>query len=345
MSPATRLKSVVTHARPVSAPQFHKAVSSLRPDSEPPLKRRRESASGADEPDDWLDAIRPVRSCCPVSDRRVADRVQSVRNRAFPVCRPGSSSPIKRPTVATADSDDHGHCVHENSDDCHHSLWMPVTTQIDGDVSLSASSLSCARILDQVDKKFIPCVIDSESRPNIPARTILVVIDQHAADERVSVEGILQDLCVGFARDAMPTRQLKIQPMLVLSREEGRIMVQPMVIEIFRRWGVVLGIPESTDSKEGEYIQVAVKAVPETLATRLGRKEAVEITRLIKLHLTVLQESIGELQALLEQLDKKVTMDDWRRLVRWMPKEMLELAKSKACRGELSYPSSMMAGW
>src|SRR6266700_296354 len=62
-----------------------------------------------------------------------------------------------------------------------------------------------AEIINQVDKKFIACRIsiakhtDAITKSNLPDReaqpnSVLVLIDQHAADERVRVEFFLKEL-------------------------------------------------------------------------------------------------------------------------------------------------------
>jgi DNA mismatch repair ATPase MutL len=51
------------------------------------------------------------------------------------------------------------------------------------------------KVISQLDRKFIVCVVDATSESNESSQTsdcskrILVLVDQHAASERVRVEG------------------------------------------------------------------------------------------------------------------------------------------------------------
>lgn len=123
-------------------------------------------------------------------------------------------------------------------------------------------------------------------------------------------------------------------PGIVITRSEAQRLASSTFLEIFARWGISLELEELG---EGDYIQVPIKAVPTILASRLARKEVSEMTRLVRLYLDHLDESHGELQSLMSKYDNG-EVDDWQRVQRWMPKEMLELANSKACRST-SFPS------
>lgn len=197
------------------------------------------------------------------------------------------------------------------------------------DITFSTSSLSTAAVLGQIDSKFIACILQSDSKQSRPSQKVLVVIDQHAADERVSVEGILEGLCSGFLDDTVDTVELKNPgPIIILSREEATALHHPGAIDIFRRWGIDIDVPDV----ENDYVQIAVKTIPKALVARLGTRDARELTRLVKLYLPDLVDHMEELQVLLAESSEKEV--DWGRAMRWMPKEMLELANSKACRSE-----------
>jgi DNA mismatch repair protein MLH3 len=126
-------------------------------------------------------------------------------------------------------------------------------------------------------------------------------------------------------------------PVVVLTRYEADRLSQPGVLYIFSRWGISLELPQT--SSEGSYVQVPITAVPTLLASRLARKEASETTRLIRSYLEQLSEEFPEIQAALDRHSQAGGggKDDWQLVQRWMPKEMLELANSKACRSELTY--------
>lgn len=202
------------------------------------------------------------------------------------------------------------------------------------DISLSNASLQNASVLRQVDKKFIPCVLEADGRKT------LAIFDQHAADERASLETILETLCKSFANDTMPTTALaEGMVRLVLSRQEVEHLETPGVRPLLHRWGIRLGLAQP----DGDYAQVNVYAVPELL-DRLARKQATELTRLLRLFLPEAAESIDEIQALLTALEAET--DDaegksWHGVMRWMPREMLELAKSKACRGAVMFEDAL----
>lgn len=215
---------------------------------------------------------------------------------------------------------------------------FPFTT----DVQISKSSLSNATVLGQVDRKFIAVVLST----NINLTT-LALIDQHAADERVAVEKVLLELCEGFAKDDLLVAELaKTRPMIILTQAEAQILSQPWVLSLFKRWGIRLTMPPGLS--HGEYIQVKVETVPLSLLSRLGRKEGSEMTRLVRGYLPIVAEHASEITVLVENLEGKAMEDneggdtegyggDWGRLMRFMPREMLELANSKACRGAIMF--------
>lgn len=225
---------------------------------------------------------------------------------------------------------------------------QPTLVDTASELTFTKDSLSNAQILSQIDRKFICCLIQNPVSRTLdePLRT-LALIDQHAADERVSVEAILQELCIGFLINSMEVTNRK-EVKIVLTAYEAGILLRPGVMDVLERWGIRLSEPNMGES---DYVQVGVLGVPAVLAVRLGRKEGTEMTRLVKLYLAVLDESLEEVNTVCRSLDEqgvspssarpaaagfseRVGEVGWRKVLRWMPKEMIELANSKACRGE-----------
>jgi DNA mismatch repair protein MLH3 len=258
-------------------------------------------------------------------------------------------------------------------------------------MAFTKESLQTARVIAQIDSKFVCCVLDSDGhehndngrrQPRERGRGLrtLVLIDQHAADERISIEAILRDLCLGFIRNDPDTVELSEPLGVVLTGEEAGLLAQEGAIEVFRRWGIGVSgsqfgagidpaikrgsrthLGASEMRGEMEYIQVAITHVPTTLKGRLGKKGGMELSRLVKLYLEqVLRDDLEELRSLCSSLDSSRGLNDpgpesemererererekdWGTVMRWMPKEMLELTNSKACRGGSISPSYLL---
>lgn len=152
--------------------------------------------------------------------------------------------------------------------------------------------LANATVIGQVDKKFIACVIESTtdpphedsldpSRPPSGKTSTLVVIDQHAADERVRVERYLQGVCMGFLGYAhgagVKTRVLDPPEAVLLTMHELRPLRDSEDIQdAFARWGVTFGelcdtqgADLSADDDESVYAQVEVVTIPEVVADKV----------------------------------------------------------------------------
>ncbi|BEJ14983.1 hypothetical protein CspHIS471_0407500 [Cutaneotrichosporon sp. HIS471] len=215
----------------------------------------------------------------------------------------------------------------------HVTSWLP---PVPSDMKFTHQSIMSATVLPQVDRKFLPCVMLAEDRSKAQSKA-LVVIDQHAADERVAVEQILDALNEGFARNDMLVTELEEGLLrVVLTRQEMAALETPGVREALRRWGIGL---EDTVASQGEYIQVNANCVPKLLDARLGRKNPTELTRLLRLYLPELADHISEIQVLTMVLDRgtRDRAHSWASVQRWMPQEMVELANSKACRGAIMF--------
>lgn len=192
-----------------------------------------------------------------------------------------------------------------------------------------------AKVIRQIDHKFICCTVASPEDA-VPRSIALVVVDQHAADERISVENILRQLCVGFQEDRVTTTVLpEPKPLILINSEETRAFESPDVNAILRRWGVHLELvsPADPTSYPLDFAQLRVLAVPTALQSRLGRTQASEMARLVSLFLRDADDIVPAAQSYLAGVGKEAS-EDWTRVLGYMPREMLELANSKACRSE-----------
>lgn len=136
---------------------------------------------------------------------------------------------------------------------------------------ISKQSLNTARVISQVDKKFILiCVNDSSDTYDGGDGGLLVLVDQHAADERIRVEGLLADLKASPAVLPKPlTYEAQAREHPVLSR----------LAPSFAALGVVYDL--STPVGRQSNCKITVKALPAAIAERcrLEPKLLIELIR------------------------------------------------------------------
>jgi len=208
----------------------------------------------------------------------------------------------KIPSVKSSHSLDHiapasGHFPDKHG--CHISQKLKIGHD-HSTLRFTREDLRRAEIISQVDKKFIACRItmrsrlDDGDREPYPDSPILVLIDQHAADERVRVERFLKDLCLGFlhsqdqtdnnsasnyvlTRDLAPSR-----PVLLTQHEALTISQSQDVQETFRKWGVrfaelskvVSGSDGASESGSNTgYLQLYVSAIPEIVGDKVRLRQ------------------------------------------------------------------------
>ena len=148
------------------------------------------------------------------------------------------------------------------------------------------------RIISQVDCKFIACVVgldncpggekDDETRQAAATGKTLILIDQHAADERVRVERFLKSICRGFlshqeGSGGVEMRQLSPPvPVLLTKHEASRLAELLEFQKAFESWGFrFFGLEEIQSRLDSEtqlddgYVQVFVSAVPDIASEKV----------------------------------------------------------------------------
>lgn len=152
---------------------------------------------------------------------------------------------------------------------------------------LSKESLGSAKVIAQIDKKFILISVTTnpkgqshDSSWSIPPK-LLVLVDQHAADERIRIEDLLADLC------SLPLSGENVIPDCIhpVSHVATIILVKPVVLDIqaqecdlftkhasyFAQWGVLYTLSiYRTESSSLRYHggRLVIKALPEGIAER-----------------------------------------------------------------------------
>ncbi|KZT06406.1 uncharacterized protein LAESUDRAFT_759256 [Laetiporus sulphureus 93-53] len=257
--------------------------------------------------------------------------------------------------------------------------WQEIGASQIRDGRFAKTDLRKARVLGQIDRKFIACIVDSDSSDKMDGNKsvgrTLILIDQHAADERVRVERFLRELCVGFLgyrtasgplaygdvedspdlnRGGVRTRELSSPVPILLTRRESSKIAEEDIQTAFKCWGIRFLLPDSQQREEvdildqnrgqdsmNSYAQVFVSNIPEIVADKLLTGD--ELKELVKGYLATLEmEGLpttprGQPEAFSEGDEDLV----WQKAMRWCPRQLLELVNSKACRGAIMFNDSL----
>ena len=200
------------------------------------------------------------------------------------------------PVIESSDisRDRRSQCSHNNIHKAFTEASLSVSTR------LSKESLSRARIIAQVDKKFILVHMDASSaskdieHSKSTGEQLLVLIDQHAADERIRVERLFADLC-----EAATSETRAIRSSLSLRSAIGTTLLQkPISFDIqprehqlfishsnhFANWGILfdLNAPLSGPTAvESPTCKLVVRTLPAAIAERcrIDSKILIELMR------------------------------------------------------------------
>jgi DNA mismatch repair protein MLH3 len=221
---------------------------------------------------------------------------------------------------------------------------------------LSKEGLKHAKLVAQVDKKYILVKIphgDAQFLENEgEQREMLVLIDQHAMDERVKVEELFDQLC------QVNTEEQAFQSGLGLrSRINCTLLSPPLIFEVtakeaemlreyaahFADWGILYNI-ESTPTLGKSTNQTAVKV--ETLSPVI----AVRLMFEPKLLISLLRSEIWKLSEIgmtsetrrVPLLDEQVAGAGskekiWLKRIGYCPRGIVDMVHSRACRSAVMF--------
>ena len=253
--------------------------------------------------------------------------------------------------VLHADEADHGH---------HHSRHGCSRIDIDkafnqtstgGSSRLSREGLQNAEVIAQVDKKFILVKMRDTTRAGDACAGLLVLIDQHAADERVQVESLLSQLC-SPAREG-PGYQSKLgyqaQVASVVLDKPTQFAISPHErthftthAARFAAWGILYDVLQTTASvsfpstADKEKYVLAVTALPAVISERCKADPKVLISFLRSTVWKYAEES--RLPPLPTPSSSSANDPaDWVRRLATCPPGLVDLINSRACRSAIMF--------
>ncbi|KAJ5191092.1 uncharacterized protein N7498_010077 [Penicillium cinerascens] len=199
--------------------------------------------------------------------------------------------------------------------------------------------LATASIIAQVDHKFILVKIPSEypqHNGDDPEDT-LILIDQHAADERCRVERLFEDMFISTDPAGRETqvRVVEVDPIAFnISATESALFRK--YLDHFQTWGIHYDI----DTKPADTITVYVYSLPALIAERC-RSEPNLAANLLRGEIWTCEEDnrrpLGSKRSSMKHFtnmspDEPADAHSWVQQMSGCPQSILDLLNSRACR-------------
>ena len=209
---------------------------------------------------------------------------------------------------------------------------------------ISKGALRNAEVISQVDKKYILIKLNSlnyevEAGENIQG-PLLVVIDQHAADERIRIEGLMQELCSpqqpNISGDSGIQGIYLEKPLsYIVSKKEITLLQNHR--NHFSDWGISYDISAKVTTTDGEdhgSQTVIIRCLPPVIAERCKASPKLLI-ELIRTEIWRLHDH-GDTPRAVTTLDVQGNYP-WVAKIRSCPQGIIDMLNSRACRSAIMF--------
>lgn len=198
---------------------------------------------------------------------------------------------------------------------------------------LSKGALRSAEIISQVDKKFIlikmtTSVTQSRSESAQADLDLLVLVDQHAADERRILEDLLYELCEYNA-------PVTLEPPLRIEVTGWELELFQKEVKHFQDWGISYNAFDCLSKKAGPWL--IVTTLPPVIAERC-RLDPTVLTNLLRNEVWNVQLRSKKLPTETTSAELSGTRTStWLQRVRDCPEGILGILNSRSCRSAIMF--------
>jgi DNA mismatch repair protein MLH3 len=203
------------------------------------------------------------------------------------------------------------------------------TNAISSSEGVTRRALSAASVIQQVDQKFVLTVVSVPTKHNEgPERSLIILIDQHAADERIKFEQLCQEFC--------KRSPIALSRPLIFEVNETEVRLFEEQKANFESWCVsynIIRVPQdSTDTCKRPVWTVEVTALPSLIAERCRADP--------KLLIDLMRREIWSDRVRLRSSRPSSTGQDlqnwWSDIAR-CPQGMVDMLKSRSCRTAIMF--------
>jgi len=255
-------------------------------------------------PSESLAGKRPKSS----SLQQPSEFIQKIQAKRTNLVFPLNEAPI--PSISLG-STVHGHgCHHSTSESFNSTTSLRLG-------KLTKDGLRGATVISQVDQKYILIKMHGTSTSVTPE--MLVIIDQHAADERIRVESLFQELCTSEPEPPDPTQSTHKPLTFAISPRDASLLGRFRAE--FARWGIGYAVEDG---------RVNVHTLPRVARDRCDNEPvlAIELLRKHCYHLEGHPPPTSRITA-----DGK----EWIQNLSRIPAPLKEMVNSRACRGAIMF--------
>ncbi|KAK9457841.1 hypothetical protein V1511DRAFT_454378 [Dipodascopsis uninucleata] len=201
------------------------------------------------------------------------------------------------------------------------------------DIKIKRQSLSTATIIAQLSEKFIMLRLESDNKP------LLVLVDQHAADERVRVEQLTEQYAYTVLNTLLHKRaSLNISSSIEATNISIKLEVSDIDMQLLEQyseqlqlWGVIYHHVDDLCSRTGSH-SLMVSHVPNMALDRCFSDSSL-IQRLVLQHVHDLHE--GRVPKLISSdNDSSILLET---IISCLPRAIVDICNSKACRGAIMF--------
>ncbi|APA12155.1 hypothetical protein sscle_09g069250 [Sclerotinia sclerotiorum 1980 UF-70] len=191
---------------------------------------------------------------------------------------------------------------------------------------ISKDALRNAEIVSQVDKKFILANLQTTPVVGIKSNTLLVIVDQHAADERVRIEALLSEFLTPPTTSTIPASTSVSTSLLDktvdfdISTKDSELF--RTYISHFSYWGIIYSVSPTATTITVQYLPPLITArlvANPNLLIHILRTELYSYHEHPTSHPTITPAST------------------WIERISYIPKSILELLNSRACRSAIMF--------